>query len=250
MTPPRIPALLAELESAAARRTARRRRRPFGARGTLLLAGALIAGSGTAGAVLITRGAVGGPPTAQYGPQAPEAGSRVPLRYGTRPVLLGGAPLAGGRRFELVGYQLRSKFGSQLCLDIRFEPDGTGEGCANDHDQAQGTTLGGSLRTDGHVSGATEPEIARVEVRFRSRSGRERSTAALTHVKAATARLAGIDAAFGFYVAEVPYDARRITASAYTADGRRLWTAVFPSRESERPAPGRAARRREAARPG
>lgn len=251
MNPPRFPALLTELESAAVRQAERRRRRrPFGLRGSALLAGMLVVSTSSAGAVLVARGVVGGEPTARYGSDAPEANSGMPLHYGSRPVLLGGAQLPAGRRFELVGYQLRSKFGSNLCLDIRFEPDGTGEGCANDSEQAQGTTLGGSLHNDGHVTGATEADIARVEVRYRSRSGRSRSSAALAHIGAGPARLAGIDAAFGFYVAPVPYDAHDITAVAYAADGRRRWTAVFPSHTPTTSKPGRAVRRKEAARPG
>src|SRR3990170_948741 len=56
---------------------------------------------------------VGGSPTRPYGNRPPEAF----LRYGTRPVVIGCAELANGRRFELVGYQLRRSDEGSLCVD-------------------------------------------------------------------------------------------------------------------------------------
>ena len=46
---------------------------------------------------------VGGAPTHDYGQLPPEEF----LRYGTRPVVIGCATPASGRRFELVGYQTK-----------------------------------------------------------------------------------------------------------------------------------------------
>jgi hypothetical protein len=98
---PRIPELAHELELAAARRARRRlwTRRPA----ALALVAALLVATSAGAAVIIARGHVGGEPTRPYGADAPEANSALALHYATRPVVLGVAPLAHGRRYELVG---------------------------------------------------------------------------------------------------------------------------------------------------
>lgn len=191
------------------------------------MAGTLALTTATAGAVLGVRGIVGGAPTAKYAPDAPEAASGRSLHYATQPVLLGTADLSAGRRFELVGYQMRSPSGTELCLDVRFEPDGMGEGCANDRERAQATTLGGPLGTEGHVTGATEPDVARVVVSYESDGRSGVTTAALARVGAQAAHQAQIAEPFGFYVAEVPGDARHLKATAFSERGQHLWTADF-----------------------
>jgi hypothetical protein len=165
------------------------------------LVAALLLVTSAGAAVLIVRGEVGGEPTRSYGADAPEANSDYPLHYATRPVVLGVAPLSRGRRFELVGYQMRSRKGTSICLDIHVLPDGAAYGCGNDREHAQGTVSG---PTNTLVDGATEPNIVRVEVRYRTAVGTGRARASLARVEGPVLAEARLRDPFGFYVAELP----------------------------------------------
>jgi hypothetical protein len=211
-----------QLELAAARRARRRSwtRRPV----AIGLIAAQLAATSAGAAVLITCGAVGGEPTRWYGADAPEANPDLPLHYGTRPVALGVAPRSGGRRFELVGYQLRSPNGSEICLDTNVLPDGNAYGCGNDREHAQGSVSGPDATL---VDGATEPDIVSVEVRYRTPTASGRATAALVHVDGTVLKQLRLRDPFGFYVAELPGRVQAAVAEGYDASGLKRWEAQF-----------------------
>jgi hypothetical protein len=190
----------------------------------LALVGALLVATSAGAAVLIARGDVGGEPTRSHGADAPEANSDLPLHYGTRPVVLGVAPLSGGRWFELVGYQLRSRNGTNICLDIHVLPDGNSYGCGNDRGHAQGSSSGPDVTL---VDGATEPEIVKVEVSYRTPTGSGHATAALVHVDGPALEQVRLRDPFGFYVTELPRRVQAAAAEGYDASGRKRWEARF-----------------------
>jgi hypothetical protein len=240
----RIPELERELVAAARRRAGEqavdepsangrpaRRRLPIwrGARrrgtGALALAVGLALAAGSAAAVLVQRGEVGGEPSARYGRDAPEAD--IGVHYRTRPVVIAAGRLPDGEPFEVVGYQQSGAAGGQdLCIDTNFPRRGYGAGCGSNTGYAQSVSRGPGHPTT--VTGAATPETARVLVSYR-RGDRHGSAAAALELVADPGVLARIqvDEPFGFYVAKLPEGARDMKAEGLDADGSVLWDAVF-----------------------
>jgi hypothetical protein len=172
---------------------------------------------------------VGGPPTQPYGERPPEGF----LRYATRPVIIGCAELASGRRFELVGYQLGRGERSSLCIDqYDFETRIT-SGCGSNVLYGGGAIDGTSREeTAGHVpvvAGAVTSSVARVIVRSEIDGRLRRQPAALVGIDdRKLLRMIGVPRPFGRYIAEIPTGARAATAEALGARGRTLGLAFFP----------------------
>jgi hypothetical protein len=226
----RIPQLERQLVDAARRRSTRRglrgRLRLPGRRPSALVTfavGFLLAG-GTAAAVLVARGEVGEEPTARYGRDAPEAD--MGIHYETRPVVLAAGRLPSGERFELVGYRQSSKGRSDLCIDVTFPASGEGYGCGSNHGFAQGISSGAGHPT--RVNGATPPDTERVAIQYRLRDEPGTIDAVLRHVDdPAVMERIRVDRPFGYYVAELPRDAREIVATGFDEQGQRTWEAEF-----------------------
>jgi hypothetical protein len=226
----RIPQLEHQLVDAARSRAVRRGRfsrlrlpgrRPSAA--LTFIVGFLLAG-GTATAVLVARGEVGGEPTHRYGRDAPEAG--MGIHYETRPVVLAADRLRSGERFELVGYQLSSRGQSDLCIDVTFPDRDEAHGCGNDSVRAQSISSGPGHPTQ--VDGATSAEARRVVVHYEVEGVPGSREAVLVHVDdPEVIRRIRVDGPFGFYVAELPEGAQDIVAEAFDAGGRSMWRAVF-----------------------
>jgi hypothetical protein len=102
--------------------------------------------------------------------------------------------------------------------------DGNSYGCGNDREHAQGSSSGPDVTL---VDGATEPDIVRVEVRYRTPTGSGRATAALVHVDGAVLEQVRLRDPFGFYVAELPGGVKAAVAERYDASGRKRWEARF-----------------------
>lgn len=205
------------------RRRVRRARR----RGTraLALAIGLTLAAGTAAAVLVERGFVGGEPTADYGRDAPEAD--IGVHYRTRPVVIAAGRLPDGEPFEVVGYQQSGAVGGQyLCIDTHFPRRGYGAGCGSNTGYAQSVSRGPGHPTT--VTGAATPETAKVLVSYRRDARRGSRTAALELVAdPQVLNRIQVDEPFGFYVAKLPEGARHMAAQGLDASGRVLWDAVF-----------------------
>lgn len=202
-------------------RLRRTRRRGTGA---LALAIGLTLAAGTAAAVLVERGYVGGEPTADYGRDAPEAD--IGVHYRTRPVVIAAGQLPDGEPFEVVGYQQSYAGGQELCIDTHFPRRGYGSGCGSNTGYAQSVSRGPGHPTT--VTGAATPETTKVMVSYR-RGDRRGSAAAALELVADPEVLARIqvDEPFGFYVAKLPEGARHMTAKGLDPRGRVLWDAVF-----------------------
>jgi hypothetical protein len=172
---------------------------------------------------------VGGSPTHPYGNRPPEAF----LRYGTRPVVIGCAELASGRRFELVGYQLRRGDQGSLCVDHYDFETGVTWGCGSNLVRGGGAIDATSTdRTTGHVpvvAGTTAPSVARVVVRSEVDGRLRRHPAVTVSVRdRELLRKISVRKSFGRYLAEVPQGARGASAEALGARGRTLGLAFFP----------------------
>jgi hypothetical protein len=203
----------------------RRRRTRRRGTGALALAIGLTLAAGTAAAVLVERGYVGGEPTHDYGRDAPEAD--IGVHYRTRPVVIAAGRLLDGEPFEVVGYQQSGSAGGQeLCIDIHFPRRGYGSGCGSNTGYAQSVSRGPGHPT--MVTGAATPETTKVMVGYR-RGGQRGSAAAALELVADPEVLARIqvDEPFGFYVAKLPEGARHMKARGLDASGRVLWDAVF-----------------------
>jgi hypothetical protein len=192
--------------------------------GALALAVGLTLAAGSAAAVLVERGVVGGEPTHRYGPDAPEAD--IGIHYRTRPVVIAAGRLPDGEPFELVGYQQGSRADQYLCIDIHFPRRRYGSGCGSNTGYTQSITRGPGHPTT--VTGAATPETAKVLVHYRRGERRASSTAALELIAdpEVLARIQVTDP-FGFYVAELPEGARDMSAEGLDARGRRLWEGDF-----------------------
>jgi hypothetical protein len=205
-----------------ARRGTRRARRP--GTGALALAVGLTLAAGSAAAVLVQRGEVGGEPTHRYGPDAPEAD--IGVHYITRPVVIGTGRLPDGEPFELVGYQQGSATDHDLCIDIHYPRRSYGSGCGENTGYTQSITRGPGHPTT--VTGAATAETEEVLVHYRRGDRRGSAAAALVLVAdpEALARIQVHDP-FGFYVAELPEGVRDMRAEGLDAEGRRLWEGEF-----------------------
>lgn len=171
----------------------------------------------------------GAEPTHDYGDRPPEGF----LRYGTRPVVIGCAELASGRRFELVGYQLGRGERSSLCIDQYDFETGVGWGCGTNVVRG-GAAIDATSReqTAGQVpvvAGTVARSVARVVVRSEI-DGRLRRHPADTVTVRNPDLLRRIDVRrpFGRYLAEIPTGARAASAEARGARGRTLGLAFFP----------------------
>jgi hypothetical protein len=171
---------------------------------------------------------VGGMPTHPYGERPPEDF----LRYRTRPVVIGCAELASGRRFELVGYQLGSGERSSLCIDQYDFETGVSWGCGSNVVRGRAIDATSREHTAGHVpvvAGTVAPSVARAVVRSEIDGRLRRHPAALVAVRdPLLLRTIGVRKPFGRYLAEVPAGARAATAEALGARGRTLGLAFFP----------------------
>jgi hypothetical protein len=195
-----------------------------------------VSGSGDSEARLSQAGAeppgdcrVGGAPTQPYGEHPPEGF----LRYGTRPVVIGCAELASGRRFELVGYQLGRGERTELCIDQYDFETGISWGCGSNLVRSGAAIEATSVeRTAGHVpvvAGTITPSVARVVVRSEIHGRLRRHAAAVVRVRnRELLRTIDVRKPFGRYLAEVPSGARAASAEARGAHGRTLGLAFFP----------------------
>jgi hypothetical protein len=182
-----------------------------------------------AGAALSSRCDVGGSPTHPYGDRPPEEF----LRYRTRPVVIGCAELASGRRFELVGYQLGQGERSSFCIDHHDFETGAIWGCGSNAVWGGGAIdATATNRTPGHVpvvEGTVRRSVASVVVRSEIHGRLRRHPAALVEVRDdELLRTIGVGKAFGRYLAEVPAGARAASAEALGPRGRPLGIAFFP----------------------
>jgi hypothetical protein len=170
---------------------------------------------------------LGESPTQPYGDRPPEAF----LRYDTPPVVIGCAKLPSGRRFELVGYQLRHGERSELCVDHYDFETGVTSGCGSNVVHGGGA-IGATEKTAGHVpivAGTTSPSVARVVVRSEVEGRLRRHPAVLVKMRdRELLRTIGVRKAFGRYLAEVPQGVRAVSAEALGARGRTLGLAFFP----------------------
>jgi hypothetical protein len=172
---------------------------------------------------------VGGDPTQPYGKRPPEGF----LRYATRPVVIGCAELASGRRFELVGYQLGRGEHSSLCIDqYDFETRIT-SGCGSNIVYGGGAIDGTSRdETPGHVpvvAGAMVSSVARVLVRSEIDGRLRRHPTALVRVRdRKLLRRIGVRRPFGRFIAEIASGARAASAEALGARGRTRGLAFLP----------------------
>jgi hypothetical protein len=217
-----IPALKHELVEA--KRRLRRRSRRLPRRTAALAACIVVVVSGTAGAVLMTTGTIGGEPSAPYGSTPPEGA----LRYGAAPVVLA-VGHGEGWSFEVVGYRLgeRGENSTDLCLDVVLI-DGRSRstsGCFTPTGRAQGTIVGPAGVT---VVGATSQDVASVDVRD-VRDGHQVASAAVparAEDREVLSRV-GVSDPFTLYVARLPAGARRVQAIAKSPAGEQVWTAEF-----------------------
>jgi hypothetical protein len=172
---------------------------------------------------------VGSAPTRDYGGRPPEEF----LRYGTRPVVIGCATLASGRRFELVGYRLGRGEHTSLCIDHYDFESGVGWGCGTNLVSGGGaidaTSKARLLRRPDVVSGTVSASVARVVVRSEIGGRLRRHPAVAVKVRdRELLRTIAVRKPFGRYLAEVPRGARAATAEALDARGRTLGLAFFP----------------------
>jgi hypothetical protein len=172
---------------------------------------------------------VGGAPTRYYGQRPPEEF----LRYGTRPVVIGCATLASGRRFELVGYQLGRGESPSLCIDHYDFESGVSWGCGSnlvsDGGAIDATSKTGLRGRPDVVSGTVSASVARVVVRSEIRGRLQRHPAVAVRVRGRRLlRAIAVRRPFGRYLAELPRGARAATAEALDARGRSLGLAFFP----------------------
>jgi hypothetical protein len=172
---------------------------------------------------------VGGDPTHSYGERPPESF----LRYATRPVVIGCAVLASGRRIELVAYQLGRGKDVSLCIDHYFFDTRDTWGCGSNVVHGGGAIDATStVRDPGHpavVSGTARTSVARVVVRSEVQGRLRRHRAAVVTVRdRPLLRAIGVERPFRRYLAEVPSRARAVTAEAFDARPRTLGIAFFP----------------------
>lgn len=229
-----LPEVQSELVAAAERRAVRsapRSTRRRSGRTLLVAATVVLTAAGTASAVLVATGVVGGRPSVPYPRIAGEESSGM-VRTRT-PVVLGVARLPVTGRVEVVGYTMRGfqGRGTLLCVDLVLPNGSKGGACSRDV-PARASGLGGTgdsrnSRAPKLATGAAEPEAHSVEVRFRRDGSDVTRRAVLVSVTAkVTARLG--TRPFGYYLAEVPSSVRSFVAVARTQRGDVLWRARFP----------------------
>jgi hypothetical protein len=172
---------------------------------------------------------VGVAPTHDYGGRPPEEF----LRYGTRPVVIGCATLASGRRLELVGYQQGRGEHTSLCIDHYDFESGVSWGCGSNVVFGGGSINATSKmrlpRRPDVVSGTLSASVARVVVRSEIAGRLRRHPVVAVRVRGRKLlRAIAVRKPFGRYLAEVPRRARAATAEALDVRGRSLGLAFFP----------------------
>lgn len=226
-----LPDLRDELVAAAARpaprslvHRARRQRR------TVMLAAAMtLALSGTAGAVLIAAGVVGGEPTTPVPEVRGEQASGMTRTRAARIVATATLPSSGP--IEIVGYTMRGYGGrgELICVDVAMR-DGTKAGGCDFGIPARaagllGTRVGGSPGPKLAV-GATRAPASSVDVRF-SVAGEQRvRRAEVLNVTEDSAQALGTSP-FSYYVAELPAEAEQAVATARDEQGNQIWAHQF-----------------------
>jgi len=147
--------------------------------------------------------------------------------------VIGCATLASGRRFELVGYQLRQGKRTSLCIDEYDFESGVSWGCGRNVvfggaaiDASSKTRL---RRRPDIVSGALSTSAAEVVVRAEVDGRLRRHRAATVLVRdRQLLRAIAVRKPFGRYLVEVPRRTRAASAEALDARGRPLGLAFFP----------------------
>lgn len=155
------------------------------------------------------------------------------MRYGTRPIVIGCAALASGRRFELVGYQLGRREHTSLCIDHYDFESGQSWGCGSNVVFGGGAIDATSKtrlpRRPDVVSGTVSGSVARVVVRSEIGGRLRRHPAAVVEVRdRGLLRAIAVRNPFGRYMAEVPPGAQAATGEALDVHGRTLGLAFFP----------------------
>lgn len=227
-----LPQLRDELVQAADRHFAATARPSTLARSrrALLAAALLMFGTlGTASAVLVATGVIGGPPSRPVLRVAAEERSGM-KRIG-EPRTFGIAELPTLGRLELVGYRMRGYGGrgELLCLDVLLLGDESRSGGCDPElpGRAAGfLAAGGRAGENPRMAvGATAERIDAVTVRFLE-DGRPRTVAAETIAVPASVASALREPPFTYYIAEVPPSVSAWTAEARRS-GRTVWRASF-----------------------
>lgn len=184
-----------------------------------------LAVAGTAGAVAIVTGTVGGTPSRTY-PEKDEYGNRFPAA----PVVIATGDISNGR-IEVVAYRMRAPYGgkSLLCVDVGIVGEGSGGSCNPGLPRrAAGSTGTGSVDEPGPTlaPGATTASVARIKVTFTHKGDIRSRDATLHPVRQDIAKRLKVQP-FTYYTAELPPRARPRRASAYDRAGTRIWRAEF-----------------------
>ena len=220
--------ILGPLADELKRAVRRQRRRRYAWRTAATLLVAAVFGSGAAGALALTGALESTEPSSSYDAQPPEPD----LQYAKRPVVLARGDRGSGKSFEVVGYQLARRDGSlppDVCLDIRYVPEGTGHGCLSPDNYFQGRS--GTPARGYTFEGAAEVDVSAVRLTYQRADGTTASKDA-TVVRAdnhQTLKAVGINEPFAIWRARLPPGARNPRAHAYGPDGQRTWTAVDPA---------------------
>lgn len=170
----------------------------------------------------------GAAPTHDYGGRPPEPF----LRYGTRPIVIGCAALASGRRFELVAYQLGRGKRTSLCIDDYDVATGVTSGCGSNLVFGDGAIDAGSTTRSAKrhtiVGGAVSASVRRVVLRYELGGRLHKHLAAVVMVRGrGLLQTIGVLKPFGRYLAEVPPGARGVSAEARNTRRRALGLAFF-----------------------
>jgi hypothetical protein len=199
-------------------------------RRTLALAALLMFGTvGTASAVLVATGTIGGPPSRPV--PSVEAEERSGMKRTDEPRTIGTAELPTLGRLELVGYRMRGYggHGELLCLDVLLLGDGTRAGGC-DHElpgRTAGTLAAGgpAAATPRMAVGSTAEHIDSISVHFVADGHPMTVAAEIITVPSNVA--SDLQApAFTYYVAEIPATATKEIAEA-RLDGKEVWRASF-----------------------
>lgn len=184
---------------------------------------------GTASAVLVATGVIGGPPSRPVPRVAAEERSGMKRLGGPRTIGIAELPTLG--RLELVGYRMRGYggHGELLCLDVLLlgEESRSG-GCDTElPGHAAGIlAAGGPAGENPRMAvGATAERIDSVTVRF-IEDGRPKTVAAETITVPADVASALREPPFTYYIAEVPPSVSDWTAEARRG-GHEVWRASF-----------------------
>ena len=195
---------------------------------TALLAAAITATvAGTAGAVLVETGVVGGEPSVPY-PRVPGE-ERVGMERTSAPRVLGVVTVRGVGRVEVVGYRMRGYGGRGrlLCLDLVLPDRRTSGSCSpGPPPRVAGRTSTRLTRDDvgpDLILGSAATSVHSVVVRDRGSSD-PGVTAQMIALAGPVARRLRVRP-FKLYVAALASDRRRLTTVARAPDGEVIWQA-------------------------